>query len=51
MNRLLDLINIVKCNIFVNFVSFDNCFSKFLILILFGFIIIIVWVLVKIIVL
>lgn len=46
MKRLLDLINIVKCNIFVNFVSFNNCFGKFLILILFGFIIIIVWVLV-----
>lgn len=43
--------NIAKCNIFANPVSFNNCFGKFSISTLLGFTIITVWVLAKIIVL
>lgn len=45
MNRLPDLINIAKCNIFANPVSFNNCLGKFSISKLLGFTIITVWVL------
>lgn len=37
MNRLPDLINIAKCNIFANPVSFNNCLGKFSISKLLGF--------------
>lgn len=50
MNRLPDLINIAKCNIFVNPVSFYNCLGKFSISTLLDFTMITVWVLAKIIV-
>lgn len=45
MNRLPDLINIAKCNIFANPVSFNNCLGKFSISKLLGFPMITVWVL------
>lgn len=45
MKRLPDLINIAKCNIFANPVSFNNCFGKFSISTLLSFTIITVWVL------
>lgn len=47
MNRLPDLINIAKCNIFAIPVSFNtsNCFGKFSISKLLGFPMITVWVL------
>lgn len=50
MHRLPDLINIAKCNIFVNPVSFYNCLGKFSISTLLDFTMITVWVLAKIIV-
>lgn len=45
MKRLPDLINIAKCNIFANPVSFNICFGKFSISTLLSFTIITVWVL------